>query len=176
MKDLLRTYDIKFAGLKAGKHDYSFVLDRDFYALFENSLITNALVNVAMVLDKFEHHFDLDISANGYIHLACDRCLDMLALPISFNQRILVKEGNIDDSTDEIVYLSPNSYEFSCAQLLFELVHMQVPLRMVCGENEIPACDKPNPFENIFETEVTTEEETSDFVDPRWEKLKNLKS
>ncbi len=175
MKDPLREYDIRFVGLKAGVHDFSYEIDSSFFALFENALIEKGKLKAEAVLDKSETGMNFKLHLNGEIHLPCDRCLDTLSLPVDVTELLLIKFGNPDNSTDEVMYLPESSISFNMAQFLYELASLQLPLRVVCGENRIPECGRQ--FDDYIEDEIPElEEEEEPVTDPRWDALKKLKS
>lgn len=175
MKDPLKDYDIRFVGLKAGVHLFSYEIDATFFALFENSLIGDGKLHVEAELDKSETKMILQAKLNGSISLSCDRCLDKLDLQVEITERLLIKFGNPDNSTDEVMYLPESSISFNMAQFIYELATLQVPLRVVCGENAIPDCGRQfDNYEPAIEPEPVEEE--TEFTDPRWDALKKLKS
>ncbi len=176
MKDPLKDYDIRFVGLKAGVHEFSYEIGSSFFALFENALIGEGKLQAEAKLDKSETEMTVDLTLKGDISMSCDRCLEQLQMPIHVTETLLIKFGEPDNSTDEIIYLPESSISFNMAQFIYELASLQVPLRVVCGENSIPDCGQQ--FEHFVEEESTPEqeEEEPEFIDPRWEALKKLKS
>lgn len=173
---MLPIYDIRFVGLKAGVHEFSYEIDSTFFALFEHALIGEGKLQAEAKLDKSETEMTVDLTLKGEITMPCDRCLEKLQMPIDVTESLLIKFGDPDNSTDEIVYLPDNSISFNMAQFIYELASLQVPLRVVCGENSIPDCGQQ--FDLIVDEESAPEpeEEETEIIDPRWEALKKLKS
>lgn len=175
MKDPLKDYDIRFVGLKAGAHEFSYLIDSSFFALFENALIGEGKLQADAHLDKSETEMTVQLTLKGELSLPCDRCLDKLNMPIQVSEHLVVKFGDPDNSTDEILYLPESSISFNMAQFIYELASLQVPLRVVCRENSIPDCGQQFDHDQE-ESAPEPEEEESDFIDPRWDALKKLKS
>lgn len=175
MRDPLKDYDIRFVGLKAGAHEFSYLIDSSFFALFDNALIGEGKLQAEAHLDKSETEMTVNLTLKGALTLSCDRCLEKLEFPVHVTENLLVKFGDPDNSTDEILYLPDTSISFNMAQFIYELASLQVPLRVVCGENSIPDCGQQ--FDHYQEESAPEpEEEESDFIDPRWDALKKLKS
>lgn len=51
--DKLRNYDVSFSGLKNGKHEFKFEIDKTFFQLFDTEQeFTNPRIEVNVLLDK----------------------------------------------------------------------------------------------------------------------------
>lgn len=166
---------IRLSGLKAGEHEYVFDLTDSFFAGFENSLISKAEINVVVSLYKQENTLDLTIKCKGFATLSCVRCLEEGNCPIDTEDRLVfefawVEEVEEDDDLTRIPFETP---EIDLSQPVYDFVSLAIPMRFTCEEAG-KECD--SEMENLLEStsyQVEKPEETT--VDPRWEKLKNLK-
>ena len=69
-----------------------------------------------------------------------------------------------NDENEELLILPHGNYEFNAGQMIYELVVLSIPLKLL-GPNA------GNGIEDLIEEE---EDETEEKTDPRWDQLKNL--
>ena len=104
----------------------------------------------------------------GTVTLACDRCTEMLPYPIETKHQVLVKleeqEGSV---SDEIVFLSPDAYEYNVAELIYDFHTLSIPLKKEC-QHISDRCNEIDAMLNSY----NRDEETN--TDPRWDELKKL--
>ena len=188
----LAQYDIPFFGLKKGSHYFTYKIDSDFFASFEDSPIKNANTTVELEFQKNKDSlFELLFDISGTIELPCDRCLAMLDIPIDAYEEVLMKIGNVpENATDDeldIIYLSPDMTHYNVAQLIYEFIVLCIPIKtaipldpmgnplcprdangnLPCDQTALQAIQKTNKA--AFESELT------DPIDPRWAALGKLK-
>jgi len=173
-EEYLAQFDLKFIGLKTGKHQYSYTIDAEFFNCFPESLLKNADLHLHTILDKqSDDLFLIDLEFSGWVMLNCDRCLKEIHYPIDFQHRFILKVVNnskeiIEDEDIKFVY--KEDFKINLSEDINELVGLQVPLRKTC-ELAGESCDQEmikilRNFSNI-----ETEEKN---LDPRWDNLKNV--
>jgi uncharacterized metal-binding protein YceD (DUF177 family) len=174
--EALKLYNIRFTGLKNGFHDFDYEIKGDFFKAFEGSLIQEAELKVALTLERKTNGLDLHFKTTGFLTLPCDRCLQAVNVPVSDESELLVKfSANPAESTESIWYLPTTAWEINVGQYLYETLNLLMPLRVSCEVGESGHCQ--SDFESLmqkYDGSKADSEESSD-VDPRWEKLKNLK-
>jgi uncharacterized metal-binding protein YceD (DUF177 family) len=69
-----------------------------------------------------------------------------------------------NDENEELLILPHGNYQFNAAQMIYELVVLSIPSKLL-GPNA------GNGLEDLIEEE---EDETEEKTDPRWDQLKNL--
>lgn len=170
MKDL-KLYDIPFAGIKTGLHNFVYEIDSDFLMNFPESPLKKAKLKAFLDFYKKDDFFLLDFKLRGKVKVECDRCSELFAQPIKAKFQNVVKyaegeeEGTKED--EEVIYISRLDMVFNVARLLYEYAILSIPLRKVHSDPE----DCISDFE--FGDKKTEGEEKT--MDPRWERLKNIK-
>jgi len=97
----LKQYIIYFTGLKEGRHDYHFEIDKSLFLEFGEDEITDAEVVIDVVLIKKSNHLAFSFEINGMVTAFCDRCLGSLNLEINDSQNLYVNFGETtSDVTD----------------------------------------------------------------------------
>ena len=166
---------IQFSGLKSGKYTYDFTLDGSFFSSFENESLEDGEVNFVVVMEKAEHLLTLDFSFTGCVRTVCDRCLRPLDIPVSGTERLFVKFSDTETSDDEnIIVIPENEYQIELSHIMYEYVATALPMRCVHpdDENGNSTCD--SEMLNLLDSMQLKEHDENE-IDPRWEKLKELK-
>jgi uncharacterized protein len=168
-------YIIRFGGLPVGVHDFEFEVRDKFFQDIENSGIGKADVKIEARLTKQNNLLQLDLWIYGTVGLACDRCLKDFDYPIETREHLVVKHGNPDDSSDEILVISEGMEEFDLAQYLYEYITLAIPARRVPCEidRDVFRCD--DDMLKKLEELAVDEEEHVEPDNPIWEKLNKIK-
>jgi uncharacterized protein len=171
----LADFDIKFVGLKVGKHDFQFNIDSDFISKFQDALIDKLDITLNFTLNKqSDRLFLLDFEFSGSFVLECDRCLQEFNYPVKQMNRMVLKVENAEgDSEDDIIFVSSNDFKVNIAEYVYEFVSLLVPMKKTC-EIINKECDKEMlKLINNYSTQSNkTEESTHD----EWNILKNLRN
>jgi len=167
---------IPFVGLKQGKHQFEFKIDKKFFSHFEYQDFENCQVNVGLTLDKKSTMLELHFHHNGSVNLPCDVTNELFDLPIEGEMTLLVKFGEaFNDDHDELLILPHGEYQVDVSQYIFEMIALSVPTKRVHpgvedGTLESEALKK---LEKLSVKKIKDQEEKNN-TDPRWDKLKNL--
>jgi uncharacterized metal-binding protein YceD (DUF177 family) len=78
-----------------------------------------------------------------------------------------------EDEGVELIYLRPHEFTLSISQPVYETSLLALPMIRNCDEMDIKPCDEA--MIQKLET-LNSESATDEVVDPRWEKLKQLKN
>ncbi|WP_100376866.1 YceD family protein [Chryseobacterium geocarposphaerae] len=170
--DKLRNYDVSFSGLKTGKHEFKFEIDKEFFQLFDTEQdFTNPKITVDVLLDKHSTFLEFEIKVSGMVELVCDITNENFDHPIENQIKVLVKFGEeYDDSEEDVITIPTSDHAFNIAQLIYENVALSIPMKKLSPnvtEEDLAILDKFSP------KDVEEEEHESD---PRWDALKNLKN
>jgi len=166
-----KQYIVKFAGLPVGTHEFEFKIDGTFFEEFNESEITEAKLKVVLVLLKQNNLMQMQFNINGTVNLSCDRCLTPYNFPIESSETLVVKYGDPDESTDEVIAVNESTGQADISHYLFEYIILALPQRRVpCEIDEDVACDYET-LNKLNENSAPEEE-----VNPIWEKLNKLKS
>ncbi len=172
--DRLKNYDIEFAGLKNGKHEFKFEIREAFFQLFDiEREFTNPKIKVDVLMDKHTTFLEFVIRTSGTVELVCDITTESFDQPIENSIKVLVKFGEVyDDSHEEVITIPHNDHAFNIAQLIYEDVALSVPMKKVSPnvtEEDLELLDRFSPQEK----EEIIKDNPED-IDPRWAALKKL--
>lgn len=174
----LDKYNIQFSGLKAGKHEFEFKIEKDFFSHFENTDIDDANIEVYVDFEKNERYLALDFHLEGTIQTVCDRCLDDLTIEIDYAPRLYVNFGDeTSDLTDidDTMVLSRSEDKIGLAKHFYDYILLNMPIQRVHPDDEDgnSACD-PEMLKKIEKYQAGETESDDNEIDPRWDKLKGL--
>ena len=173
----LIAYSIPVQGLQDGTHRFEYQVDRSFFENFEDSPIEDGQIQLELEFDKRPDLYVLWFRFEGTIRTECDRCLAEIDLPISGEQRLLVKLRDTDTASDdpEIIFISPEAQKLNVAPYAYEFICLALPLIKVydCEEDENRKCDEDMlaKLEANSGFEIAEEEPQEN---PIWEELKKL--
>ena len=169
-----RQYLIQFGGLPVGTHEFEMELGKKFFEELQHEELLGGEVKANIEVVKQNNVLTLNFHLTGSVEITCDRCAKQVPLPIDITEKIIVKNGDETESTDEIAVLPPGETEIDVSHFLYEFIMLALPIKRVpCEVDENVACDFDalNKLEEI-ETEEEKEEQNTN---PVWDKLKNIK-
>ena len=172
--DKLRNYDVSFSGLKNGKHEFKFEIDKTFFQLFDTEQeFTNPKIEVNILLEKHTTFLEFEIKVHGTVELICDITNEEFDHPIENQIKVLVKFGEeYDDSEEDVITIPAGDHAFNAAQLIYENVQLSIPMKKLSpnvSDEDLELLDQFSP-KDIEETEEEEHES-----DPRWDALKKLR-
>lgn len=175
MGKILDKYIIHFKGLKVGKHLFDFEVNDQFFDQFPEGEIKKGLLNVSVELDRHINMLELSFNIEGEAEVLCDRCLEPLIIPLSFEGSVIVKLGEVvegDNDNDELWVINENEHELSLSQYIYESICLSLPLQRYHGIEGTSAkgCD-PTMLSRINQVEEKVIK-----TDPRWDKLNELRN
>ncbi|MDC0614718.1 DUF177 domain-containing protein [Schleiferiaceae bacterium] len=160
-----RDFDIAFRGLALGQHEFQYDLDDTFFTLFEYSDYRGLRGTTELKMLKSETVLDLEFHFAGSIETPCDITNETYTQVLKNSFVMQIKFGDeYNDENEELLILPHGNYEFNAAQMIYELVVLSIPSKLL-GPNA------GNGLEDLIEEE---EDETEEKTDPRWDQLKNL--
>ena len=169
------TYALRISGLGEGEHDFSFELDRQFFALFEHPEIDHGNVKAEVKLVRKQGVISLHFSLKGEVEVECDRCLERFMTRISTSQTIFVKVGDTPgEIEDDVLMIDRDDHEIEVGQYLFEFIILALPYQKVHPDDAQgkSTCD-PEMLKQLeaYRFREANQEGNSD---PRWDALKDI--
>lgn len=166
-------YIIKTGGLSVGNHEFEFEVTGKFFKEQETLEVQNANVLVKATVLKQNNVINIDFELKGTVGVDCDRCLKGFDIPIESQEKLVIKYGEPDNSTDEVLMVPEGETDLNVTQYIFEYILTAVPARKVPCEIDKKKfkCDN-DMLEKLEETGTIEENEE---VNPIWEKLNNIK-
>lgn len=171
--DYLKQFLIPFVGLKPGKHQFDYLIDKAFFDEFEYSPVKNGHLEVNLVFDKQESMFVLDFKIHGTAELICDRCLEPFDFPVNTIERVIFKAGDENfENTDDIIVLHKKDYEIDVSKFIYEFINLAIPMIHVHPENEQgeSGCNK-----EVLALLNRLKADEGGGDDPRWNELRKLR-
>lgn len=177
----LKNYLIPFLGLKLGKHQFEYQIDREFLDLFDYHEFQALNVHCLVEIDKKETMLELNLFQKGTVLVNCDLTNEEFEQPIEGTLKMIVKFGEeYNDDHDEILILPYEEYQLSVAQYIYESILLSVPTKRIHpgvldGTLESKALEYLDyQPEDDFEDDDQSDNEEESETDPRWDKLKQL--
>ncbi|MDO5607242.1 MAG: DUF177 domain-containing protein [Capnocytophaga sp.] len=174
----LREYDISFAGLKQGKHQFSYEVGKKFLELFDYDEFNDLQQTIEITLDKKSTLLELHFVNKGTVNVNCDLTNEPFDLQTESEWLLVVKFGEAyNDDNEALLILPHGEYQLNVAQYIYELIVLSVPAKRIHPEVEkgnfhpeiMQQLDALSP-KDLTDIEEAPEHET----DPRWNELKKL--
>jgi uncharacterized metal-binding protein YceD (DUF177 family) len=166
---------ISFAGLKQGRHDFSFPIENKFFKSFGYNDFNNAQIIAKVELIKKLTLLELHFIISGKVNVLCDISIEPFDLEINTESSFIVKFGNSNKNvSDEIIFISEGSHKINVTQHIYETIVLSLPIKKIHPgvkdgtlQNEI--------IMKLKELEPKLEIQTFE-NDSRWDKLKDKKN
>ena len=174
----LKQFSIPFTGLKLGKHQFDFEIDKSFFDAFEYSLVKDGLLKATLELDRQETMLLLNFHILGTIRLNCDKCLAEFGQPIEIDERQIVKfaEDELESDDLEIIVLNRKESEIDVSEMIYEFINVSVPYINNCEQAGTDQKCDPDMLATLDKlASGNAEKEENNIADPRWAALKKLK-
>lgn len=186
--ETLLTPIIPIHHLKNKEYQYKYHITDAFLEEFPHSQIQNANLEAIIQLEKSETLLRLKIDINGVIVLICDRSLDEFEYPIHTHENMLYQFAEKTEwIEDNLILLGYDTFEIDLQQLMYELIHINIPLKKLHprfenetyqeneeGEMLVYTFSTDGIIDKIEPTEPTENPQENTEIDPRWADLKKL--
>lgn len=169
---------IPFVGLKQGKHQFEYQIDKRFFEGFDFDEYNGVAIKVELVLDKKSTLLELGFKHKGTVNVPCDLTGEDFDLPIKGKLNLIVKFGDaFNNENDELLVLPHGEFQVDVAQYIYEMIVLSVPSKRIHpgvkdGTLQSEAINKLK--ELAPKEQVKQKEEEKENTDPRWDKLKQL--
>ena len=164
-------FNIEFAGLKLGHHNFDFDISETFFNDYDYCDFSHAEINIDVALTKKTTIMELNIVARGNVRIKCDLTNEPYDQPIDNNIDLVVKFGNeFNNENDEILIIPHGEHKVNLAQYIYELTVLSVPAKRI----------HPGVIDGSLKSEILNiledlkPKENKKTADPRWEKLKKI--
>lgn len=175
----LAAFLIPFVGLKQGKHEFEYLIDREFFEHFEYDDFNSANIKIDLLFEKKSTIMELTFKAVGAVNVNCDLTNEPYDQPIDAELTLVVKFGDsFNDDNEELLILPHSEYQLNVAQYIYELIVLSVPLKRV-HPGVLDGTLKSEVLEKLEELspkedQDIEENDNGEEIDPRWNKLKKL--
>jgi uncharacterized metal-binding protein YceD (DUF177 family) len=169
----LERFKIDLKGLTAEVTTLEYDLDKSFFDALDQTEVESGTLHVSLSIRKASGFFEFQFHTVGTVDITCDRCLDLMEQPIEADNRLVVKLGSTNSEDDDTVIVDENEGILDTSWFIYEFIALAIPIQ------HVHATGKCNPAMTKALEELSADrsgdEESNQAIDPRWEKLKNLK-
>ena len=169
----LELLKIDLKGLTDEETSLAFDLDDTYFEALDGADVKRGSLHVSVSIRKATGFFELQFHTVGTVVVPCDRCLDDMDQPVETSNRLVVKFGSEYSEEDDIIVVPEDEGILDTSWIIYEFVALVIPIRHVHAPGKCnPAMTKA--LEELS-ADRSSDEESSQAVDPRWEKLLKLK-
>lgn len=129
-------------------------------------------VTVDLTVEKIRRAFTGSGTVNTVIQLICSRCLEEIIFPIKTNFYVTIDQGVLENQShteDDFLVIAANG-DVDLSGPVEEAIFLSIPLNPLCRDDCQGICAVCGVNKNLEKCHCQKE-----VIDPRWEKLKNLK-
>lgn len=156
----LQKFKIPFGSLKEGIHIYNYKISKAFFAAKQSSQ-ENGKVEIKLELDRRLNFMIFNFFIKGTVEVICDRCLNVIDLPISAEREMLIKFADEPNEEEEIIYLQHGAHDMDISDLIYEFIMLEIPYVKVkdCESEDYKDCNKK--VLSVLDQEIEEAEEES---------------
>ena len=169
----LELLKIDLKGLKEEESSLMFDLDDGYFEALDGADVKRGSLHVSVSIRKATGFFELLFHTEGTVIIPCDRCLDDMDQPVETDNRLIVKFGSEYSEEDDIIVVPEDEGILDTSWIIYEFVALVIPIR------HVHAPGKCNPAMMLALEELSadrsSDEESNQPIDPRWEALLKLK-
>ena len=169
----LEVLKIDLKGLKEDKTSLKFSLDDSYFAALDGAEVRKGSLHVSVSIRKASGFFELLIHADGTLIIPCDRCLDDMEHPVETDSRLSVKFGSENSEDGDTIVVAEDEGILDLTWFIYESVALAIPIRHVHAPGKCNTA-MANVLEELS-ADRSSDEESDQAIDPRWEKLLKLK-
>ena len=170
----LECLKVDLKGLKDNETSLVFDLDDTYFGALDQAEVKKGSLHVSVSIRKASGFFEILIHEAGTVIIPCDRCLDDMEQPVDTDSRLTVRLGSEDSEDGDAIVVDEDEGILDLTWIIYESVALAIPIRHVHAPGKC----------NTAMTEVleelsadrSSDEESDQAIDPRWEKLKRLNS
>ncbi len=152
---------------------YNYALDDTFFASFPSSDIRKGNLSCKLTVRAAGAFHELDFHIEGTVTVPCDRCLDDMDLPVSTDNRLVVKFGEESSGDDDLLIVDEDNPVVDVSWLMYEFVTLSLPMRHTHEEGQCNA-EMTGYITGSDDSAEASSDDRDAAVDPRWSKLTEL--
>ncbi|MBL7866781.1 MAG: DUF177 domain-containing protein [Flavobacterium lindanitolerans] len=169
---------IPFIGLKLGKHQFEYQINKKFFEDFGYDEFESCDIKVNVVLEKKSTMLELHFKYKGTIHVPCDLTNEMFDLPVKGKINLIVQFGEaFNNDNEELLILPHGEHQVDISQYIYEMIALSIPLKRI-HPGVKDGTLKTDILDKLDELKVNAKEQKADAkqeeTDPRWDQLKKL--
>ena len=169
----LEQFKIDLKSLTCEETSLDYDLEDGYFAALDDSDLEHGTLHVSVSIRKATGFFEFQFHTAGTVTVTCDRCLDDMEQPVETDNRLIVKLGSEASEEDDMIVVDENEGILDMSWIIYEFIVLAIPIRHV----HAPGKCNPAMTQALEELSAdrSSDEESSQAIDPRWEKLLKLK-
>ena len=168
-----KDYIIEVSKLVNGNNEFEIETDKALFDKFECNEAQNLRVNIRININKSERLLELKFEYKGWIDVLCGRCLGDLRLDIDKTSNLYIKFGERKEEMDINQWILPEGEnEINILSYVYEDLRIMIPIAPMHSKES--DCDK-EMIDKLSQINEESSKYKDNYIDPRWEKLKELK-
>ena len=169
----LERFKIDLKGLQDDTTSLDFDLDDSFFGALDDVEIHSGALHVSVSIRKATGFFELHFHSEGTVRIPCDRCLDEMNQPIEADNQLIARFGSRNAEEDDTVVVAEEEGILDLSWFIYEFIALAIPIKHV----HAPGKCNPAMTQALEElsTDRSSDEESSQPIDPRWDALKKLR-
>ncbi len=135
--DALAPFRIPMSALKADADSFDWDIESQFFAVFDDEhQPPEGNFKVLMDLERTGLLVNLDFKVKGMLKTTCDRCLAPIEMKVENQFQLVIKFGDPEDSTDEVIFIDPEAPDLNVGKSIYDFILLSIPF-----SHRIPDCD-----------------------------------
>jgi len=182
-------YKVELKNLSPGVHEYEYFLENKFFVDIDGDEVQKGKVKVNLTVKRTSMVFDMNFQLEGIVYVPCDRCLDDMELPVSTQNKLVVKFGKeYAEESEEIVIIPEEEGEINLAWFIYEFIALAIPMKHIhapgkCNKamssklkkHTARRADDEDEFDEEAADDIVVDDDAADMPsEPRWDALKGL--
>ena len=182
-------YKVDLKNLSPGVHEFEYILENKFFVDIDGDEVQKGKVKVNLTVKRTSMVFDMNFQLEGIVYVPCDRCLDDMELPVSTQNKLVVKFGKeYAEESEEIVIIPEEEGEINLAWFIYEFIALAIPMKHIhapgkCNKtmssklkkHTARRADDEDEFDEEAADDIVVDDDAADMPsDPRWDALKGL--
>ena len=180
---------VELKNLAPGVHEDEYFLENKFFVDIDGDEVQKGKVKVNLTVKRTSMVFDMNFQLEGIVYVPCDRCLDDMELPVSTQNKLVVKFGKeYAEESEEIVIIPEEEGEINLAWFIYEFIALAIPMKHIhapgkCNKamssklkkHTARRADDEDEFDEEAADDIVVDDDAADIPsDPRWDALKGL--
>ena len=168
----LECLKVDLKGLKDDETSLVFDLDDTYFSALDQAEVKKGSLHVSVSIRKASGFYDIQIHEAGTVIIPCDRCLDDMEQPVETDVRLTVRLGDENSEDGDTIVVAEDEGILDLTWIIYESVALAIPIRHVHAPGKCNTA-MTNVLEELS-ADRSSDEESDQAIDPRWEKLKRL--
>ena len=125
-------YLIPFIGLKIGKHQFEFKINKKFFDEFSFDEFESCDIKANVVLEKKATMLEVSFVHKGTVNVPCDLTGEPFDLPIKGKIKLVVQFGDeFNNDNDEMLILPHGEHQIDLSQYIYEMIVLSIPQKRI---------------------------------------------